>query len=386
MMHIRINDECPGMIACFLICFLTAGISVSHSEGIERIILEHADTLRTRDGIRQLIGNVQVRRGETVITSDRARHDPRSGQVILTGNVVMTEPGRTIVAKRVNFNEVTGNFEAHDDVDMIQSDSIRIRCSVARYEEETGLVDLFNEVIIDNLSDGSQITGDHGRWYELKNSGLVDQNPVYRLPDEKGDPPDTLVIISEKLFFNREYNTAIFTENVKMMQAEMWATADSLNHLPDSNKTILSGDPVIHLEKDELSGHWIELITEDRQLSKLLVTGEAFAVSIPEEDSLLQNFMSGEKLKMTTLNDSSRHVRVEGNAQGVYHVWDEKGVYQGVNQSVADAIELTIVSDKTTAIALEGRANGVFYPPQDVPDDLKTGSTVSHKSIKRDPS
>lgn len=369
--------------ACLLISVLKQGFAVPRSEGGDHIVLEHADTLRTKGGYRQLIGHVRIRRGVMVITSERARHDPNSGQVILTGNVMMEEPGRTIKAKHVSYNELTGNFEAREDVDMTQADSIRIRCKIARYDKETSTVDLFDDVIIDNLSDMARITGDHGRWYELENSGLIDQNPVYRLPDKEGSPPDTLVIVSERLAFDRETSSALFTENVKLVQTELWATADSLHHLPDSNRTILAGDPVIHQGKDELFGNWIELRSEGRQLSNMHVLGEAMAVSIPEEDSLLYNIMTGEKLKMTTLNDSSRLVRVEGDAQGIYHVWDEDGVYHGVNQSVADVIELTIVANKTTSIRLEGRANGVFYPPEYIPDDLRTGETILHSRKKQ---
>jgi lipopolysaccharide export system protein LptA len=361
-----------GLI-CLLIKF---GLTVTRDNSRQQIILEHADTLRSRNDSRYLIGNVQVRRGLTQINSDRARHDPKNGQITLTGNVVLIEPGRVMNADYVNFNEFNGSFEARENVDLIEADSVRIRCNVALYDDANQIIDLYGNVIIDNYSDGARITGKHCRWYEASNSGIIDQDPVYRLPDDKGTQPDTLVIKSKILQFNRVTNSALFTGNVDLVQNQLHALSDTLNHMPDSNMTVLMGNPVIHHDKDELSGKKVELFYEGQKLIRMYVDGDALVISIPEEDSTLFNYMIGKEMTMTVINDSTRLIQMEGNAQGVVHVWDGEGLYHGVNQSAADKIELTMISDKTESIILKGRSNGIFYPPKDIPDDLGEDNAV----------
>ncbi|NQU04461.1 MAG: hypothetical protein HQ568_00100 [Calditrichaeota bacterium] len=378
MSFVKNNNPLLSSIAVIaLICLLiNVGLSVPHDNSTQQIILEHADTLRSRNNIRYLIGNVQVRRGETLIKSDRARHDPINSKITLTGSVVLTEPGRIMKAERVNFNELNGNFEAYENVDLTEADSVRIRCNIAKYDEANQIIDLIGDVIIDNLSDGARITGHHCRWFESLNGGVIDQEPVYRLPDKTGNPPDTLVIIADKLEFNRLSNSALFMGNVDLVQDKLWAQADTLHHLPDSSMTILSGNPIIRKDSDELTGELIELFYEEQKLKRMNVIGEALVISIPEEDSLLFNYIVGKDMTMTVMNDSTRLILMEGNAQGVVHVWGSDGAYHGVNQSAADTIELTTVSDQTESITLEGRSNGVFYPPQDIPDDLGEDNAV----------
>ncbi|NQT35028.1 hypothetical protein HQ587_07555 [bacterium] len=372
---------------CILNLFTLAAIT----EGkVERIELEHADTLRSRGNVRELIGHVQIRRGATLITSKKALYDAKAGRVVLTGDVLLDEPGQKIRAERMTYNELTGDFEASANVDMLHADSMRIRCDKANYVELTGTVDLFGDIIIDNLSDGARITGRHGRWNQIKDSGIIDWEPVYMLPDETGDPPDTLVITSDKLVFNRTSRVAVFTGDVDLMQVEIHAVADSLRHLPDSSITILSGNPVIWRGDDELTGKRIELHYEGRTLSKTFVQDDAVALSKPEENDSLRNYLSGITLTMTTIDDSTRVIVVKGDAKGEYHVWDSDTVYQGVNISAADVIELTLISDKVTSIVLSGRANGAFYPPDDLPEgigyheSLATDRNRSGVNVRRD--
>lgn len=358
-----------------LLLLINVGYTVPRDNNRQKIILEHADTLRSRDECRFLIGNVQVRRGLTLINSDNAKHDPKNGQITLTGNVVLNEPGRVMKSAYVRFNEFDGSFEARDNVDLVESDSVRIRCNIAQYDDVNQIIDLYGKVIIDNYSDGARITGKHCRWFETTNSGIIDQDPVYKLPDDKGKP-DTLTIKSKILQFNRINNSALFTGNVDLIQNKLHALADTLNHKPDSSMTVLSGNPIIIQEKDELSGKRVELYYEGQKLIRMFVDGDALVISVPEEDSTLFNYMIGKEMNMTVINDSTRLIMMKGDAQGAVHVWDGEGLYHGVNQSAADVIELTLVSDKTESIMLKGRSNGVFYPPKDIPDDIGEDNAI----------
>ncbi|HHE46526.1 MAG TPA: hypothetical protein ENL08_02335 [Bacteroidetes bacterium] len=356
-----------------MLLLIPAVSSAAGRTGLERIELLHADTLRSRGASRQLIGHVKVRRGATLITADRALYNTRSGEVTLTGNVKLNEPERKVTAERMVYNEFSGNFEASRNVDMYYGDSLRIRSRLARYDETAGTIDLFGNLIIDNLSDGARITGNHGRWNQLEDNGVIDQSPVYRLPDEKGDPPDTLVIVSRYLQFDRAAGSALFTGSVKLTQSEIRAESDSLHHLPDSSLTVLSGNPVIWRGEDELTGRVIRLYYEERSLKRVVAEGDASVLSGTVPDDPRRNHLTGDRLTMTTIDDSTRVILVEGDAQGEYHVWDERDVYQGVNLSAADAIELTIVSERVTSIVLEGRSNGVFYPPGQIPEGVDAG-------------
>lgn len=339
----------------------------------QKINLEHADTLRSRGESRELIGSVRVSRGATVIESDRALYEPEQARIILMGNVRLTDPDRTLRAGRVRFLERTGDFEANDVQEMTAGDSVRIRCRNARYFDRTKTAELEDDVVIDLLSDGSRITGGFGRFRTSDSSGFIEERPIYRLPDKPDSsdvPPDTLVIVSDRLEFSRRDRSARFSGEVKLTKGEIIAAADTLFHQPDSGSSRLSGAPVIWRGREELAGDLILLEYAGRDLKKIIARGRATALTPSNEQDSRLNKLSGERLTLETTSDSSRVVTAEGDAEGWYFVWDAKEGYQGVNVAAADRIRLEVIGERTDKISLEGKTSGAFYPPGSEPSEI----------------
>ncbi len=343
----------------------------------QKIILDHADTLRSRGESRELIGHVKVTRGATVITSERAIYSPTEGKITLTGKVHLTDPDRRVDSREVHYNERSGDFEAIGDVDMTAGDSMRIHCERALYTDHNKTAELFDHVVIDIIRDGSHITGGYGLFLTKDSSGTIEESPVYRLPDKPdslGVARDTLVIISQKIQFSRREHSVLFTGDVRLTRGDVLAVADTLFHYPDSNITRMSGAPLIWRGKDELSGRNVDLSYSGKELRSIIVTGKAVALSPAQEGDSLRNRLQGDKLTVTTPDDSTRVVVVVGDAVGWYRVFDSKEGYQGVNVAAADRIELIVVHDKTTNIKLEGKTSGAFYPPGSEPPEVSEPS------------
>lgn len=346
-----------------------------------KIVLDHADTLRSRDGSRELIGHVKVSRAGTVINAERALYAPDVGRITLTGAVRMKDPDRRVAAQQVAYDERSGDFQAEGEVDMTFRDSIRVRCRSAHYREAIKTAELFDDVVIDILRDSSRITGSYGLFRTADSSGVVEGGTVYRLPDREGVPPDTLVITSEKLRFNRRDQSAFFTGDVRLTKGELLAVADTLFHFPDSNLTRLAGAPLIWHGSDELAGRTVEMVYEGRDLKRIEVEGEAVALSPARDRDPRRNRLAGRRLTLQMTDDSSRVVHAMGNAEGWYFVWDEKKGYQGVNIAAADTIRLVIVGKRTTDIKLQGKTSGAFYPPGSEPPEVEQDSPPKRDGI-----
>lgn len=342
---------------------------------LDRIILHHADTLRSKNDVRMLIGNVNIQHGDTEISAEKGYYDLKEGVIDLIGNVKLKEPDRRISANRISFYESTGNFEAEGEVDFLRSDSIRIRCALVRYEKEVETIELFDDLVIDILSDGSTVLGKYGFWKREQDFAVIEGDVVYSLPDSTTHPPDTLVIKSQKLELDRLKNAALFSTDVDLTKSQLLAVADTLFYQPDSNLTILQGAPVIWRYDDQLSGNRIELHFSNRELNLIEVNGNSVALSKSTPESDMNNRLAGRDMTITLVNDSTRIVMVNGDAEGEYHVWNEDGTYQGVNLSAADSIKLIIVNNITTDIHLEGSVTGAFYPPEDAPPGLTNSRT-----------
>jgi len=323
--------------------------------------------MKSKDGIREVIGNVRFRHGDKIILAEHGIYNPLTGRVTLTNAVRLIEPDRITLTDRAILNERTGNFEALGNVDMSAGDSIQIRCKRAYYFEKDSLIQLYENVIINSLNDNVQITGSKGEWQQGSDVAIIRGYPVYMYPDTTVDPPDTLFIRSNQIRFDRHTRSAMFTGTVRLNKGELRSKSDTLFHLPDSNFSYLSGSPTIWQDQDELSGGYIELYYSGNKLRKIIVLNDAQALSRSQPDDPRRNRLSGDSLSISTVNDSLRVIHVNGNAQGYYHLWNEDAVYQGVNLSAADVIEITILNEETEDILLLGDVSGTFYPPELAP-------------------
>jgi len=371
-MKIKYRSELFAMavIPLFIIALFSSHSNADRpqKDPAKRIILDHADTMRTRGDFRTLIGNVKIRRGDKTILADHALWDGKTGLINLSGKVKLIEPGQTLTARRISYYEDTGNYECDGNVDFNKEDSLRIRCVYARFSDYDQVLTLFDSVRIDNYSDGAIITGNRGKWFKETETAIVEIDPVYMLPGTKEDELDTLIIKSKIITFEKMTNSALFTGDVELEIAEMLAVSDTLFHEPDSERTELTGAPVIWRDQDQLSGKKVNLISKDSEIKRIIINGDAVILSEAHEFDDRRNRLAGAEMIIKVIDDSSRHVHVEGDAEGEYHVWDEKDIYKGVNLSAADVIELIIESNKVTEIILEGSTSGAFYPPGMAPE------------------
>lgn len=335
-----------------------------------RIILEHADTLRSRGTARELVGHVRIRRGDAVITADRAVHYPGAGLVNLSGEVRLVEPGRTIRSRTLDYRETSGDFDAAGEVVMTSGDSIRITCPLAQFHNAEGRLELLGGVQVLDLRSGARVTGRTGRYMRDRRTAEVEGDPVYTAPDTSTSPPETLVVTSRRLVYHQPTGAATFTGQVKFHQGRLRGQADTLRYLPDSSLTVLSGNPYVWSDSDEMTGATMRFQRRQGRLERLEVEGEVRVFSAAKEDPLRRNTLIGKHLAVTAPDDTLRRVRVDGDARAYYHIWDEDGAYQGVNLAAADRIRLQLVGDRVREIVLDGRANGRFYPPHLVPAEM----------------
>jgi len=359
---------------CLALCLASAfallvaePFSASAVSKPQKIILEHADTLRSRGDERELIGNVLAHRSSQTMSANHGVYNSSSGIITLMGDVELSDPEQSLKASYISYNENNGNYEAIGGVDYQRPDSVRIRCESAQFTEAWQRLDLYRNVVVENLNDGTRITGGYGNWNEETSIAYVESKPVYRRPQPKTNPPDTLTIWSGRLKYDRPQNNALFTRDVNLLIGEVEAVADTLFHEPDSNRTTLNGSPIIWRKADQLSGKQIILTFEKNELKTVWITGDALMLSEAHAGDDRTNRLNGREALITIVNDSSRHVHAEGDALAEYHVWDEKDVYQGVNLSAGDVIELMFQGKKAQQITLMGSVNGSFYPPRFAP-------------------
>ena len=164
-----------------------------------KLILDHADTVRSEGSIRYLIGNVKVHRKDMVILADNAYFNGVTGIIDLNDDVKLMEPGQVLTTLRIVYNDFSGDYDALGEVHFVKQDSIEMECRTAKFTAVDSLLQLVDDVVINDLNNNTTVTGKRARWFESEKKALITGNPVYRLPDEKNSSADTLIIKSQFL-------------------------------------------------------------------------------------------------------------------------------------------------------------------------------------------
>ncbi|MBC8466027.1 hypothetical protein H8D57_03280, partial [bacterium] len=230
-----------------IVVFLSVFRALTSATGTEneKIILDHADTLRTKGFVRHMLGNVQLHKENQTLNADRVLYDVNYGMVNLSGHVVITEPDQVLTSRRITYYEQSGDYESAGNVEFLKADSVKINCNFANFSSMDSLLRLFGDVRIENLRNGAIIKGDNGIWNDQEKKAFITGNPAYLLPDDDSTSTDTLVIKSLTIEYFHRDNSALFIGDVDLQKGDLLAISDSLFHQPDSGQTSLTGAPVI---------------------------------------------------------------------------------------------------------------------------------------------
>src|SRR5262249_11847183 len=94
--------------------------------GEEEVVIEAGDITRDHGPI-VATGGVTLTQGPSRPTADRVTADPDLGEVVAEGNVVFTEPGRTVRGARLIYNTDTRRVRATSAETVVQGVILRAR-------------------------------------------------------------------------------------------------------------------------------------------------------------------------------------------------------------------------------------------------------------------
>ncbi len=318
-------------------------------EGEEDLFLEHAGRMnRHMEGERivlYLFEDVQWKRGETVISSDTACYREDEGWLQLTGNVIVSEPERTIYSDLVDYFEEGDSAVATGDVIVLSDDNKQeMRTDLLIYRREIKRMTAFNRPVI-----------------------------TVRREDEDGDST-SMAIIGDHVVSSGEDSLFVV--------GDCLVKGDSLHAECDSAYYDLVGDwirlrqgPVVSVNDYTAWGDEIDLFVPDEQLERAIARGNARAEGkkkLEEDgeitgeerywsdaDSLLLYFEDEELRAMSAFSHARSLIERESEGKKV-----EKNYVTG------DAILVSIEDGKVEKVTVEGDGKGVYVIP---PDTTHTG-------------
>jgi lipopolysaccharide export system protein LptA len=245
----------------------------------KKIILQHADTIEGGEGeagrYRSVIGNVVFQDGALTLKCDRATNYEKENKIVLTGNIVITDPSFVIY-------------------------------------------------------------GDSGIYFTDKQAGEINGNVRGRMLD------NSLFGKSRRAVVNKANNQLwLYDEAIAWHQQQQ-----------------ISGDIILI--------HFTESASAKKQdIDEIQVHNNAFFASADtlSRSPIVYDQFSGKKMIIRIINGSKiAGITVTGQAESLYHLYNENRQPSGINYSSGDMIRLFFSNGNLTWVKVTGNVEGKQYP------------------------
>ena len=351
------------MIRCLGWGILLTVIGLTEAAAQSRVELVHADVSRgeVRDGValRILEGNVHIRQDTIDIFCDRAIYNPQTARLIFEGNVKILRGEEFLTAQRITYYEDTRMAIAEGTVHLQRPDQ-ELFTDYLEYHYDTDHALVKGNVLLHDEQQRVSITAGEGEYLPQEDRAYVQRQAHLWQIDTTGT--DTLHIFARRLEYHfRPVRKAIARDSVRIIRQALVARCDSAVYLLDEERAVLEQHPRARQEENFMSGQRMVLEMQNMQLQRIIVQGQARAISVIDSVLGKENQLEGDEITVYLKEGKLTSLAAVRQARSVYFILEE-GKDQGVNTATADTIRVFFKSGELDSIAVNGGAQGTFYP------------------------
>jgi hypothetical protein len=156
----------------------------------------------------------------------------------------------------------------------------------------------------------------------------------------------------------------VVKDNVMLVRNEMAAVCGQGVYMPQEGLLILTKQPIVWYDQNQVSGDSIAVRLEDRKLRSVFVQGRAIASS-RSDSNLVQRFdqLTGRTLTLFFGSGKIERIIAESQSTSLYYLFDEK-TPNGANKSSGDRIVVTFTDGQVYEITVSGGVEGQYMPEQ----------------------
>jgi lipopolysaccharide export system protein LptA len=254
------------------------------------------------------------------IVSDSIRYDAKSKLYATKGRTVINNPPQILEADAVDYGQESGTGYALGNVFWKDTSSkISIRCERATYRKSEDFIKAYGgRPMMTNFSDKDTL------WLRADTIIALRENPK--------DSMRTLQAFRK----------------VRMYQKGFQSVCDSLTYTQKDSLFRFFYAPIIWSDTSQLSADTMLVFTKDKQMEKVLMRGQAFVAN--SKDEVFFNEIKGRHCTAFFEKGKLARVAVEGNAESVYYIMDDRNAYIGVNKTICSEMTLHFTNGKVQNI------------------------------------
>jgi len=322
-----------------------------------------------------------------ILTSKRALYNTETKIFHFKKDVVLTNPDQVTHADTLiyNTNNKTAYFRGPT---VIKGSQSTIRCVNGWYDTENDISKLKDRPIIE--SDGQKLIADSLEYNNRTTFGrafgrvqvidtqhsMIVEGRVGEMWDKKGltyvtdsamaisyDRTDSLFIHADTLwvFFDakRKAKKMLAYHGVRFYRTDLQGKCDSMSYVMNDSSLRLYTKPVIWSGKNQLSADSMRLSIHNNQIDSLSLFNHSIIVSRDSTTSF--NQIAGRLMIGYFRQNRIYQMNVDGNAQSIYWVRDDKHRLIGVNKAEASNMLIRISNNEIRAINYKEKPTETMY-------------------------
>jgi len=247
---------------------------------------------------------------------------------------------------------------------MARDTSALLHADTLVYERNVKRMHATGRVRIENAEDAVTITGGDLVHDAAIGYSRVTLSPVLVKRDSAaGGKFDTLIVESMVMeAFRDSVRRLRATDSVRFVRNNLAGRAGSVLFHTSGDSLELRRSPILWYQATQVTGDSINVYLRRRALDRIMVMGEAFAVS--RSDSLFPDRydqLAGESIAMQFRDRQLHRIDVDVRALSVYHLYEDSAA-NGLNRASGDAITMMFADGKAKTIRVAGGVEGKYYP------------------------
>lgn len=336
----------------------------------EKLRLVHADVLSGETDaqgreIREFVGNVKFRQGETILTCERATEFIGAGRYELFGDVAYIDTAKSLFGDMFNYYEATKRAYVEGNVRLLDSTKTLTADNLV-YDDEKNIADANGNVFLADDIEHIVILGDVAHY--LRDTGYAKVTGNASLTKTDSTAADTLKIYGHIFQMFDDGDRFLVTDSVRVVRGEIEAFCDSLEYFQEQSIIRLGNSPRVHQERQTLTGNSVSLLLEESDVKAIHIVDDAVAASTVDSTvatPVPYDLLSGQDMMVFVTDEKIDSVLIKEQATSYYHVLDE-GEEKGLNKALGDELFIRFKDDTLSLVRVKsdpGASLGQFHPP-----------------------
>lgn len=287
-----------------------------------------------------------------ILTADTLFYDDDLSVGYATGHVVVDQQDTTLQLKGNygEFNRDTDESLVTNDpvaVQVFENDTLFLFADTLRSIVKTRIDTISYRFLPKTLSRMDSLLSD--------TTGMDSLALATYLLDSLG--VDTFRIDSQQFRIFKGYY------NVRFFMNELQGRCDSLVYFYDDSMLLMYDNPILWADENQLFGDTIKVWMKNGEADSMWIGSNSFLVS--EEDTVGFNQMKGKEMRASFRDGDMYRLDVIGNSESIYFAKEEDSTetrYQGMNQALAQAMNLYFKDNELQKIVFLSQPEGSFKP------------------------